>query len=785
MSEGGGSDFQEELVKDFLLESAEGLESFERDMLAVENGENSPDLLNQVFRVVHTIKGTAGCLGFNRIESIAHSGESVLSLVRDGELPASKEVADAMLRLSDALKAMLDLIESCGSDAEAGDFAELRELLEAVRDPDFAATPVEPDSVSAAEPEPRSEAEPAAEADGRWGLFGDEEPAAESKEETDTQAPADERWGLFDSEPEPEKPVPPSATESSAANDAPEPAGRSGPVAANSTIRVDIDLLDRLMNMVGELVLSRNQLLQVSQKRDISQSEVSLVSQRLNQVTSELQQNVMKTRMQPIGTVWGKYPRIVRDLAGELGKKVSLQTFGADTELDRTIIEAIKDPLTHIIRNAVDHGIETPDTRLAVGKSEEAQLFMRAFHEGGQVNIEIIDDGAGIDGDRIRRKAIEKGLISEKDSELLSEREMVSLIFLPGFSTAEKLSSISGRGVGMDVVKTNIEKIGGSVSIDSVRGEGTTLRIKIPLTLAIVPVLVAKSAGQRFAIPQVNLVELVRLEGEQMESLLEKVYDSPVFRLRGNLLPLVFLSKALKLSAPVAKQASSISIVVLRAERQLFGLVVEEVCDTEEIVVKPLGHLLKGLPTYAGATIMGDGSVAIILDSLGIAQLAGVLNASKPESFATEEESEEAGNYGMRNSLILFSLPGWGRLAVSLDDAERLEEFEADKIIRSGRQESVLYRGGIMKLVRLADHLRVASEESSQEQVIVYKIGERFVGLVVGEIHDIIEESVSLEPAGEQDGILGSAVIQGEVTDLVDVPRILKAARIDIPQNVA
>lgn len=790
MSGGSFDDFQAELVKDFLLESSEGLETFDQDLLAIEKGECDLNTLNQVFRVVHTIKGTAGCLGFSRIESIAHTGENVLSLMRDGELESSPNIADALLKLSDALRAMLDVIEASGSDESVGDYSDLKGVLDAIKNGELAEV-VEAPQVEEVVEAPSAENDFQEVADSRdansgWGFFEDEPEASESPKEEDTPAAsADVAWGLFDDDDEKtsvvEKPAQVEKVE--------RPAPPVAPVAktesiANASVRVDVELLDGLMNMVGELVLSRNQLLQLSYQRTIAPAEVSALSQRFNQVTTDLQQGIMKTRMQQIGTVWGKYPRIVRDLASDLGKRVDLETFGADTELDRTIIEAIKDPLTHIIRNAVDHGIESPEVREAAGKPESAQLLMRAFHEAGQVNIEIIDDGAGIDGNKICGKALEKGLIDVDEAGRLSNREKINLIFLPGFSTAEKLSNVSGRGVGMDVVKTNIEKIGGSVDIHSVCGEGTTLRIKIPLTLAIVAALVVKSGTQRFAIPQVNLVELVRIKSEDMETAIETVYDTPVFRLRGKLLPLVFLDKFLKLRPREGPPLSSVSIAVLRADGQDFGLVVDVVSDTEEIVVKPLGKQLSDMPIYAGATIMGDGSVAIILDAVGVASHSGVLGAAQKAHENRASEIEEIQAHGRKVPLILFSLPDWEHLAVPLEDAERLEEFDPSIIERSGGVESVHYRGGIMQLLRLGDLLGVQTkfDDSSCEQVIVYKCGDRYLGLVVGENRDIVEQPLNLENIGSRPYIKGSTIIDGQITDLVDVDSIL--IRSGLKENV-
>ena len=417
-----------------------------------------------------------------------------------------------------------------------------------------------------------------------------------------------------------------------------EQAEARGSAVSDSTIRVDVGLLDKLMNLVGELVLARNQVLQfTSQSAD---SAFLATSQRLNLITTELQGSVMKTRMQPIGNVWSKLPRVVRDLAAACGKEVRLEMEGKETELDKTIIEAIKDPLTHIVRNSVDHGIERPETRVERRKPAEGCLKMRAYHEGGQVIIEITDDGGGIDCERVKQKALQRALITPEQAARMSDHEALYLIFLPGFSTAEKVTNVSGRGVGMDVVKTNIERIGGTVDLQSQPGKGTTLKIKIPLTLAIIPALIVTSGGDRFAIPQVSLLELVRLEVEQASQQIEFIHGAPVYRLRGQLLPFAYLNRELRLNDAdddgLKPSVEATTIVVLQADGHPFGLVVDEINDTEEIVVKPLGKQLKGVASFAGATIMGDGRVALILDVLGLAQRAGVVaevrdrNHSKP-----------------------------------------------------------------------------------------------------------------------------------------------------------
>ena len=556
---------------------------------------------------------------------------------------------------------------------------------------------------------------------------------------------------------------------------------RSGNDRRSESIRVDVDLLDKLMNLVGELVLARNQIIQYTS----SERDATFISstQHLNQLTSELQEGVMKTRMQPIGNIWNKFPRVVRDLAKSCNKKVRLDMEGKDTELDKTLIEAIKDPLTHIVRNSVDHGIEMPDERRAKGKNPEGRLFLRAYHEGGQVNIEIVDDGGGIDPEKIKAKAISKNLITYQDAARMSDRELVNLIFNPGFSTAEKVSNLSGRGVGMDVVKTNIEKIGGNVDIQSRVGEGTTLKVKIPLTLAIIPALLVTCSGLRYAIPQVSLVELVRLEAEEGKTAIEYIQGSPVYRLRGNLLPLVYLNQELGIGS--AEDNDSVNIVVLQADTRQFGLVVDGISDTEEIVVKPLGKQLKGITAYAGATILGDGMVALILDAMGLAQKAHVLTEVGREQALNAEDRKSDAQAGDRQTLLIFSPGNNTRMAVPLSMVARLEEFDQHIVELSGEKPVVQYRGDIMPLIYLSDvfGLSSARDENETMQVIVYSDQGRSVGVVVDSIIDIVEESVNIKKGSAGQGLLGSVVVQGKVTDMLDVEGVIRQADPDFYEN--
>jgi two-component system chemotaxis sensor kinase CheA len=573
-------------------------------------------------------------------------------------------------------------------------------------------------------------------------------------------------------------------TESSKPDAKVETAPSSSSAVSDGNVRVDVELLDKLMNLVGELVLARNQILQYG----VGNEELAFVgaSQRLNLITTELQEQVMRTRMQPIGNVWAKLPRVVRDLAITCGKQVRVEMVGKNTELDRTIIEAIKDPLTHIVRNAVDHGVEMPDVRAAAGKPRTGTLTLRAYHGGGQVNIEIHDDGAGVNLDRIRAKAAERNLVAAERLEGMSEYELMQLVFLPGFSTAAQVTNVSGRGVGMDVVKTNIERIGGSVDLSSRPGGGTTLKIRIPLTLAIVPALVVVSANERYAIPQSNLLELVRLAGEDARNGVEMVFGAPVLRLRGQLLPLVYLSQALGLAgdsnaSPASQEASRIvNIVVLQANEGQVGLVVDEVRDTEEIVVKPLGKELKGIQVFAGATIMGDGRVALILDVVGLAQHVGVASRSRDRNAAhhvAAKATAGAAGEDQRQTLLLFRTRDNATMAIPLALVARIEEFPRERLERAGGNNVVQYRSEVLPLIDLSDRLTNpgGDTESPLMPIIVYSEGNRSVGFIVDGILDVVEESVVLETCTSHGGILGSVVVQGKVTDMLDVQGVIRA----------
>jgi two-component system chemotaxis sensor kinase CheA len=548
--------------------------------------------------------------------------------------------------------------------------------------------------------------------------------------------------------------------------------GQQRRAVADSTIRVDVDLLDSLMLLVGELVLTRNQIVQnVARQTD---TDLIRASQRLNLIASELQEGVMKTRMQPIDHIWSKLPRVVRDLGLQCGKSVRLEMEGRETELDKTLLEAVKDPLTHLVRNSVDHGIEAPEARRAAGKPAEGVLFLRAKHESGQVVVEVADDGAGIDPAKIGAKAVERGVITQEALRRMSPQDILQLIFLPGFSTAAAVTNVSGRGVGMDVVKTNIESIGGTNEVESQPGEGTTCRLRIPLTLAIVPALTVECAGDRYAIPQISLQELVALDAEKAATAVEEVGGAPVYRLRGELLPLVRLTEVLGLTSE--RDDGHVVIAVLRSEGRRFGLVVDRVINTEEIVVKAVGGQLKSIGLYSGATVLGDGTVALILDVQALARRA--LRTETTDRHETREAAATAAATETERQRMLLAAIGEGRrVAIPLDTVTRLEQVRSESVEKVGNREVVQYRGAILPIVRLDRHLGAYGQaEREVLEVIVYSDHGRSVAIVVEEILDIVDGESAVRSDIDDMGLLGSAVLGDKVTELLDVRAAILAA---------
>lgn len=757
----------QEILREFLLETHENLALLDSDLITLEKNPTEKNTLAQVFRTLHSVKGTAGFMGLVKLQAVAHSAESLLSKLRAGEIIFNPTIATAMLKVVDAIREMLASIETSGSEG-TGDYTALQADVDRLRDTGGGSSLPPP-----APPHPVIDQPPVV------------TPVVAMPPTPPAPLPA--------SEPVPQITVP------AAVAPAPKPAAVEAseprvPVnVADTNIRVDVGLLDKLMTLVGELVLARNQILQYSTSHD-DDAFLGAV-QRLNLLTTELQASVMKTRMQPIGNVLNKFPRVVRDLALACGKKVRFEMDGQETELDKTLIEAIRDPLTHMVRNAIDHGIEAPAIRKSRSKPEEGRLRMDAFHEGGKVIIEIADDGGGIDVARVRDKAIHAKLITPESAARMSRQELLRLIFLPGFSTADRVTQFSGRGVGMDVVRTNIEKIGGTVDIESTEGQGTKIRTKIPLTLAIIPALIIVSGGERYAIPQVSLLELVRLDPDQAEKGIERIHGAPVYRLRGALLPLVFLDEQFKLDV-TRNPGQDLNIVVLQADDRPLGLVVDSIRDTEEIVVKPLQKQLKGISVFAGAAIMGDGRVALVLDVLGLAQRASVLTGAKGRTLG-EQEQPATPAVDQRQSLLFFEPREGGRMAIPLSLVARLEEIPKGSLEGLGGRQVVQYRGEILPLVDVSQELEalrlgaktsgerpVASARTTEESipVVVCADANRRVGLIVGKILDIVHDQISARSRANRPGVLFTAIVQDRVTEFVDVVALVREATTDLPQ---
>jgi two-component system chemotaxis sensor kinase CheA len=728
----------DDLLADFLTETQEGLGMLDAALVRLERAPTDSAILGEVFRVVHTIKGTCGFLGLGRLERVAHAAENVLGRWREGALSVTPAGITLILRAIDSVRSIVTGLEQTGAEP-AGDDSALIAVLNAAAAGEVI------------------------------------EATAPGGDAADAHAPAAAPVGA----PPPARteaalPAVPAPRPSAAPSDAPRPAaGPETPAepvgAAPQTIRVTVEVLEDLMTLVSELVLTRNQLLQLS--RHGGDPAFTAPLQRLSQITSELQDGVMKTRMQPIGNAWAKLPRLVRDLGVELGKKIDLVMRGAETELDRQVLELIRDPLTHMVRNSADHGLETPEQRRAGGKPEVGRITLNAFHQGGHIVIEIGDDGRGLNVERIRQKALSQGLATEAELAAMSEREVLRFIFRAGFSTAAEVTAVSGRGVGMDVVKTNMERIGGTIEVSSTQGRGSTFTVKIPLTLAIVSALIVESGGERFAVPQIGVVELVRIGGTAEGASgprIERIKDAPVLRLRDRLLPLVGLSRLLALGDSAEEEGF---VIVSQVGAQLFGLIVDRVFDTEEIVVKPVAPILRHLTLFSGNTILGDGSVIMILDLNGIARTAGLGSeageaATTPTDAAPAWAQNETG-LGGRTALLLFRAGDATPKAVPLGLVARIETVERERIEIAGGQPLVQYRGRLMPLVPLDPSWCVAAAPAAQP-VLVFGEDGRGLGLVVEEILDVVEESLSVDNAGARPGFLGSAVLNGKVTELID-----------------
>ena len=730
----------DELTREFLIESQEGLDRMERCLTELEERPQDVGLIGDIFRSVHTIKGTTGFLGFKRLEKLAHSGENLLGLVREGKITADGPTTTGLLQLMDGLRSILKSIETESTEGDGEDtvlIARLEELqLPAQAREKHVRMRAGAPSVSAIAKLPQEQAQA----------------LLQSPAETAQPSVA------------PAMKAAPEKAPVEAESEAGKPRAQAAGTAAESTLRVDVTLLNRMMNLVGELVLTRNQVLQAT----AADPNLTLLSRRLDMVTADLRESVMKARMQPVSNIFSKMPRIVRDLSQSLGRKVRLQMEGQETELDKSLLEAIKDPLTHAVRNSLDHGIEPPDARQAAGKDPEGTLRLRAMQEGSHVVIEVSDDGAGIGVERVRQKAVERGLITAEKAGLMVERELLQLVFLPGFSTAAAVTNVSGRGVGMDVVKTNVEKIGGKVEIESRPGQGTTLRMRIPLTMAIIPALIVRSVEQSFALPQGALSELVHVPPEQAAAAIEWMEGAPLYRLRGKLLPLVFLDCLLM---PDSEHKGSTErdnfIAVLNADGRRFGLVVDGLADPEEIVVKPLSAVLKNIGLYSGATVLGNADLALILDPGAIALKAGVtMSAEEKTGRGGEAEIEAETAKSMEYLLVEVAER---QAAVPLADVLRIEQVRISRIEYIGYRPVLNFEGQLLPVEDSGGVLAaVADNPEAQIIVVVCREGSRQVGIAVSHVLDVAAGGDLFE-AGTSARAGGVTLLKNRVTGVVEL----------------
>ncbi|HEY6443566.1 MAG TPA: chemotaxis protein CheW [Candidatus Acidoferrales bacterium] len=753
------------IIKEFLVESNENLDQLDRDLVQLEREPTSRELLGRIFRTVHSIKGATGFLGFGKLGGVAHAGENLLSRLRDGNLAVTPAITTGLLSLVDAIRGMLSQIAENGTEG-SGDYARLVEMLTQVQD----VAPAGKDPPATVRPEPSIASQ---------SIQFEKSADARTRELTHRAA----RHKATKSNRE------------NAAIETPEQHETPGGTPLSTTLRVHVHQLDSLMELVGEMVLARNHILEVASRQ--ADPDFVVASQRLNSITSEMQQRVTQLRMQPINVVWGKFPRLVRDLAVQCGKRVRLSMHGEETELDKMILEMIQDPLTHLVRNAVDHGIENPEVRIANGKQEEGTVTLRAFHENGQVNIEISDDGNGIDVERVKEQALSNKLITSEMAALFTARDSLQLIFLPGLSTSKNVTDVSGRGVGMDVVKSNIERIGGTLGIQTRNGAGTTIKITIPLTLAIIPALLVTSGGACYAIPQVSIVELVRLSDRAEELQIECVGEASFYRLRSESLRFISLEDAACLKTPGSEHprseraAAGRVMVVLQGQDRRFGLIVDEVNDTQEIVVRSIGKHLKHIPFYAGATILGDGRVALILDVPGLARR--VYAGSEIESPRQRIQPSESPECIVESEpLLVFERGENERFALPISLVLRLERVPRSNVERAGGQRLIQHDAEILPVFEISDDFSVDQPHGGNANytgttdenidLVVCQHRGRSLGLAVDRIVDIVDERLGgMSLSGTHDAAR-PRIVDGHVTTILDLEKLFARVGLAISQ---
>lgn len=705
----------DELTEDFLAETYDNLLVLDNDLIELENNPENPEPLDSVFRIMHTIKGTCGFLGLDKLGAVAHAGENIMVQIRDKRIQADKNNVSIIFEAVDTIKLIMNHISKHGQEPE-DDYSK---IIKRINDS-----------------------------------------ASSTKKNISKKAPSKKKRNKIEDE-ELEKitskkieDVDPSVTKKSNDN--------SQRNTELKTVRVNVSVLENLMQIVGELVLTRNQLLQLN--RNINDNQFNHPLQRLNTITSLLQESIMETRMQPINNAWIQIPRIVRDLSAELKKNIRLEMIGKDTELDRQLIESIKDPLLHMIRNSADHGLESADERIAIGKPEEGVITLEAYHQSGHIIIKVSDDGRGIDVNKIKEKIIQKSLATENDLELLTDQQIIQYIFRGGFSTAEVVTSLSGRGVGMDVVQNNIGHIRGTVEIQSVFGEGSTFVIKIPLTLAIISIVVVEVNQQKFGIPQLNVIEMVRSDTNS-ESSIDEINGYKILKLRDKILPLITLSDILyPLEVNEDKSADIINyVVVCEVNGSQFGLIVDRIHDTEEIVLKPVSKIFQSIEIYSGNTLLGNGEIIMIFDISGLFKyLSPAYNNNINHSLIKHKVEE------LKDTLSSFLvIKDQGNYkAIPLELVTRLEEIDATKIENSGDKKVIQYNNSLMYLATIESQQQILN--IGKQQVVVLEDDEHIIGLVVEEIIDIVEQDIENDTVLE-DSDLKSLVLSGKTMDIVDI----------------
>ncbi len=705
----------DEITKEFLLESYEGLDKFERDLMSYEKNPSDKEKLAQIYRTLHTLKGTSGFLGYARLAKLAHSGENILSLLRADKLKITRVMTGGLLALVDSIRRILSHVETDQTEGKADDSSILSRM--------------------------------------------------EALAQLSPTLPSDS-----------------SQVSASVSPKTPEGSSSTPSVIEDTALRIDVAQLDHLMNLSGELVLARNQALQWA----LSEKNPQWISrlQPLSDLSMRLQEKVMKARLQPISVLWNRFPRLVRDIGDACGKKVVLEMIGGETEVDKGLLELIRDPLTHLVRNAVDHGLESPENRQKAGKSPDGKLRLKASHESGQVLVEVSDDGAGLSLEKIRAKAVQEKLITAEEAAHLDMEKASQLIFQAGFSTAKEVTQFSGRGVGMDVVKANLDRMGGKVEVESKKGQGTLFRLRIPLTLAVLPALLVETGGQTFVLPRAALKELIRLDPEKASKELNKIHQAPVYRLRGKLLPLVILREVLAFPPDTNQAQRTRYIAVLNYDRGDFGLLLEGVGDFQEVVVKPLGHHLKTIPVWSGSTILGDGRVTLILDVRGLAQKAGIefLKTLSESESVPQARTDPTSQEGVSRKFLVFKTASMDRLALDLESVLRLASFLPEEVQSTGAVETVPHEGKLLLLLRSA---RLLSRDDSfvgpskkpdeKTQAVVCSHKGKTFALEVEEALDILESpSAEISDCLGRPGIRGTLPIGGQSTDLVDLEGLLR-----------